>query len=357
MATVKKEITGKSGETFAAAWAIRQRAHQPILHWDPPSTSQQAANASGDAVFRFGRFCILPWARQLLSDEQPVELGSRAFDLLMVLIGAPGILIPKKEIMSRVWPGRLVEESNLKMQMSALRRVLNADRDIIKTVHGRGYVFTSEVTTASIKRDVWVRPSSGSVLPQIGPVLPTSLSGWGSARRQRGAGSQIVGPEDNVQSVVAVIDDDPEIREALRRLLRAAGLCVELFSSVQEWLDSLPSDPPGCMVLDVELPGKSGLELQEELAKAKLSLPIIFISGHADVPMSVLAMKRGAIEFLTKPVQSQDLLDAVERAIVKGRARRNAEQAVAEPSSLPWQPDDREPIAATKFCQVQQPPQ
>src|SRR6266850_3507701 len=136
----------------------QQFAHQPMLHWDPPNTSRHEASASGDAVIRFGRFCILPRARQLLVDGQPIELGSRAFDLLMVLIGAPGILITKQEIISRVWPDTVVEESNLKVQMSALRRVLNTDRDIIKTVHGRGYVFTVEVSAASIEPDSLDRP-------------------------------------------------------------------------------------------------------------------------------------------------------------------------------------------------------
>src|SRR5260370_10270535 len=117
---------------------------------DPRSTSRHEVSVGDDAVVRFGRFCVLPRARQLLIDGRPVELGSRAFDLLMVLIGAPGTLITKKEIMSRVWPDRVVEESNLKLQMSALRRILNADQDVIKTVHGRGYVLTSEVNTASI---------------------------------------------------------------------------------------------------------------------------------------------------------------------------------------------------------------
>src|SRR3982074_2283980 len=115
----------------------RQFAHQPRLRWDPPSTSRDEVCVRGDAVIRFSRFCVLPQARQLLVDGQPVELGSRAFDLLMVLIGAPGTLITKKEIMSRVWSDRVVEESNLKVQMSAPRRILNADQDVIKTVHGR----------------------------------------------------------------------------------------------------------------------------------------------------------------------------------------------------------------------------
>jgi DNA-binding response OmpR family regulator len=309
----------------------RQFAHQPMLQRDRPSTSRREVSIIGDAVIRFGRFCVLPRARQLLVDGHPVELGSRAFDLLMVLIGAPGTLVTKNEIMSRVWPDTVVEESNLKVQMSALRRVLNADRDSIKTVHGRGYVFTSEVTTASIKPDASARPGAGPTPPQLGPALPSSLSAWSSPRRQWATVSRMTVPDDQAQPVVVVIDDDPDIRDALRGLLRAAGLCVESFASVQEFLDSAPPDLPGCLVLDVRLPGQSGLEFQEELAKAKLRLPIIFISGHADVPMSVRAMKRGAIEFLTKPFRDQDLLDAIQLAIAQC-ADRDVDQGVAKPA-------------------------
>src|SRR6266851_9918912 len=247
----------------------RQFAHEPMRQSHPPSTGRHEVSASGDAVIRFGRFCVQPRARQLLVDGQPIELGSRAFDLLMVLIGAPGILFTKKEIISRVWPDTIVEESNLKVQMSALRRVLNTDRDVIKTVHGRGYVFTSEVTGASIEPDAVDRPGLESALPQLGPA-----------------------PDDTARPGVIIIDDDPDIRDALRGLLRAVGLCVETFTSVQEFVDSHPADLPGCLVLDVRLPGQSGLDFQEELAKANLHLPIIFISGHADVPMSVREIER-----------------------------------------------------------------
>jgi DNA-binding response OmpR family regulator len=305
----------------------RQFARQPMLRRDPPSISRDEVCVRGDAVIRFGRFCVLPRARQLLVDGQPVELGSRAFDLLMALIGAPGTVVTKNEILSRVWPDTVVEESNLKVQMSALRRVLNADRGVIKTVHGRGYVFTSEVTAASIKPDALARSGSEPTLRQLGPVLPTRLSAGSSPRQQWATGSRMMVPDDKAQPLVVIIDDDPDIRDALRGLLRAVGLCVELFASIREFLDSVPPDLPGCLVLDVELPGQSGLEFQEELAKAELHLPIIFISGHADVPMSVRAMKRGAVEFLTKPFRDEDLLDAIQLAVAQDRARRDAEQA------------------------------
>jgi DNA-binding response OmpR family regulator len=307
----------------------RQFTHQPMLHWDPPSTSRQKASASGDAVIRFGRFRVLPRARQLMVDRQPVELGSRAFDLLMVLIRAPGTLVTKNEIVSRVWPDTVVAEENLKVQMSALRKVLNEDRDVIKTVHGRGYVFTGEVTTASVEPDTLARLGPEPTPPPLGPALPTSLSAWSSPRWQWATGSRMIAPDDKAQPVVVVIDDDPDIRDALRGLLRAVGLRVASFASVQEFLDSASPDLPGCLILDVSLPGLSGLEFQEELAKANLRLPIIFISGHADVPMSVRAMKGGAIEFLTKPVRDQDLLDAIRLAIAQDRARCDAERADA----------------------------
>jgi DNA-binding response OmpR family regulator len=310
----------------------REFAHQPMLHWDPPSTSQHRASASGDLMIRFGRFCVLPRARQLLADGQPVELGSRAFDLLMALIGAPGALVTKKEIFSCVWPDTVVEEGNLKMQMSALRKVLSQDRDLIKTVHGRGYVFTGEVSKAAVEPDALARPSPELRPLPLGRPLTTNLSDSTSPQQLRTIGSQMILPDDKAAPTVVVIDDDPDIREALRGLLRTVGLRVELFASVQEFLDSSPSDLPGCLVLDVRLPGRSGLDFQEELAQANLRLPIIFISGHADIPMSVRAMKGGAVEFLTKPVRDQDLLDAIQLAIAQDRARRDEERAVANPS-------------------------
>ena len=311
----------------------RQFAHQPMLRWDPPTTSQHEVSVSSDAVIRFGRFCVLPRARQLLADGQPVELGSRAFDLLMVLIEAPGALVTKKEIFSCVWPDTVVEKGNLKMQMSALRKVLSQDRDLIKTVHGRGYVFTGEVSKASVEPDALARPIPELTPPPLGRALTTNLSDWTSPQRQRTTGSQMILPDDKAQPTVVVIDDDPDIREALQGLLRTVGLRVELFASVREFLDSSPSDLPGCLVLDVRLPGRSGLDFQEELAQANLRLPIIFISGHADIPMSVRAMKGGAVEFLTKPVRDQDLLDAIQLAIAQDRARRDDERAVA---NLSW---------------------
>ena len=135
-------------------------------------------------------------------------------------------------------------------------------------------------------------------------------------------------PDKEAEATVAVIDDDPDIREALRGLLRSVGLGVELFASVQEFLGTARPDLPRCLILDVRLPGRSGLDLQDELAKANLPAGHLH-QGHVDVPMSVRAMKAGAVEFLPKPVRDQDLLDAIQRAIAKDRARRDDERSFA----------------------------
>ena len=128
---------------------------------------------------------------------------------------------------------------------------------------------------------------------------------------------------------VLVIDDDPEFRDSVVRLLRTVGLETRQFSSVVDFLKADPSDGPTCLVLDVRLPGRSGLELQRELAAANRQLPIIFITAHADVPMTVQAMKGGAIEFLTKPFRDQELLDAVEAGLARDRARRERDRTLA----------------------------
>ena len=131
-------------------------------------------------------------------------------------------------------------------------------------------------------------------------------------------------------STVLVVDDDVDIRNSLGRLLRSVGINAKLFASVSDFLKSEPPDGPSGLVLDVRLPGQSGLEFQRELAAAGRELPIIFITGHGDIPMSVQAMKGGAIEFLTKPVRDQDLLDAIQLGLARDRVRRENESALAD---------------------------
>ena len=131
-------------------------------------------------------------------------------------------------------------------------------------------------------------------------------------------------------ALVFVVDDDATVREALRSLLRSVGLRVETYGSAQAFLRSKRPDVPGCLVLDVRLPGLSGLDLQRDLAEADIQIPIIFITGHGDIPMSVRAMKAGAVEFLTKPFRDQDLLDAVQHALDRDRAARQQRGQIAD---------------------------
>jgi FixJ family two-component response regulator len=132
------------------------------------------------------------------------------------------------------------------------------------------------------------------------------------------------------RAVVFVIDDDPSMRLALEDLVSTVGLEVRAFAAPEEFLQSKPPNAPGCLVLDVRLPGMSGLTFHKELAKEGLALPVIFITGHGDIPMSVRAMKAGAVEFLTKPFHDQDLLDAIHAAIGRDRTRRREAMRLAE---------------------------
>ncbi len=129
---------------------------------------------------------------------------------------------------------------------------------------------------------------------------------------------------------VIVIDDELAVREALESLLESVGLQVSLFGSVSEFMAAPPADGPACMVLDVRLPGQGGLEFQRTLTAAGVQMPIIFITGHGDIPMSVQAMKGGAIEFMTKPFRDQDLLDAIQSGLARDRVQRQREQAVGQ---------------------------
>jgi DNA-binding response OmpR family regulator len=236
-----------------------------------------------DPSIRFGPFCVHPRSRQLFAGGQPVDIGSRAFDLLIVLLEARGALVPKEQIMRLLWPTTVVEECNLRQQMSFLRKALGSSRDAIKTIPGRGYVLAAD--TATIDAHAWI--------PAADP-------------RQASRDC-----DQEVQPTLAIVDDDQDVREALRDFLEAAGLRVELFASVREFLNRTSAARIGCLVLDVMLPGRNGLDFQGELARAGVAPPVVFISGHADIPMSVRAMKAGAVEFLTKPVSRQDLLDAI----------------------------------------------
>lgn len=142
-----------------------------------------------------------------------------------------------------------------------------------------------------------------------------------------------IGPT-GAESIVFVVDDDAPVRESLQRLLRSVGLQAQTFGTTAEFLNAKLPDVASCLVLDVRLPGISGLDFQSELAKAKICVPIIFITGHGDIPMSVKAMKAGAVEFLTKPFRDQELLDAIGIALNLDRTRREDEKVVSNLRAL-----------------------
>ena len=137
-------------------------------------------------------------------------------------------------------------------------------------------------------------------------------------------------PASAAERIVFVIDDDVAVRATLSSLFRSVGLRVELFGSAREFAQIKMPDVASCLVLDIRLPGVSGLDFQAELAEADIRIPIIFMTGHGDIPMSVKAMKAGAVDFLTKPFRDQDILDAVIRAIERDQKRRDSEKAVSE---------------------------
>ena len=151
---------------------------------------------------------------------------------------------------------------------------------------------------------------------------------WGCIVTQRSSSAKPVGSTD--QPIVFVVDDDASMRQALARLLQSVQLRVEVFASPQEFLQSERPNVPSCLVLDVRLPGLSGLDFQAELARADVRIPIVFITGHGDIPMSVRAMKAGAVDFLAKPFRDQDLLDAVTAAIQRDQKRREHENAMTD---------------------------
>src|SRR4051794_2081735 len=141
-------------------------------------------------------------------------------------------------------------------------------------------------------------------------------------------------PSSARESIVFVVEDDASMRRALSNLFESVGLQVEMFGAASEMLQSKLPDVASCLVLDVRLPGLSGLEFQTELAKANIHIPIIFLTGHGDIPMSVRAMKEGAVDFLTKPFRDQDMLDAVVKAIERDRERRGADRIVRDLQTL-----------------------
>jgi DNA-binding response OmpR family regulator len=271
-----------SGSSLAQSFATDNKL---IAAVDRRATTSSKGSPSTEIV-RFRRFHVLPSERRLLCDGRAVEIGGRAFDLLLILLNSRGMLVTKDEIVSYVWPSTIVDESNLRFQMASLRKALGEDRDVIKTIPRRGYLFATEVEGPASERRV---------------------------QREAELGGRVDSSAED--PLIAVIDDDDATREALHGLLRSVGWRAETFASVQAFLNTVPRCIPRCLILDVWMPGRSGLDFQADLASVGLDVPVIFISGQADVPMSVRAMKAGAIEFLTKPVRHEELLAAISLAV------------------------------------------
>jgi DNA-binding response OmpR family regulator len=244
------------------------------------------AQRSDDHAIKSGPFVLLPHTRELHIDGRITELGGRAFDLLMLLISSRGRIVTKKEIFNRVWPSVFISESNLRVQIATLRRMLGDYGYLIKNIPGRGYIFLDKdvIDAAIALARTAARPST---IPDTTGGLPT----------------------------VGVIDDDEDVRDAIASLLRSSGMGVELFASGNEYLERHASSRCRCLILDVLLPGQNGLEFQEVLARRNIRLPIIFISGHGDISMTVRAMKTGAVDFLTKPIRPEALLSAIRLAL------------------------------------------
>ncbi|MGO4135933.1 response regulator [Rhizobium brockwellii] len=256
-----------------------------------PQAYREVKRETNDDAIRFGRFCAIPHSRQLLLDGSPQEIGGRAFDLLMVLLRSNGRIVTKDEILNEVWPSMVVEECNLRFQVKSLRRALGSQGNMIKTIVRRGYMLIRD-----------------DVLPEDGlrfdATRSTTVSEIDATVAIKATAPYIV-----------LIEDDESVRRSISTLLRSVGLGVASFESVKKYQESAHSPQPDCLILDVCLPGRSGLDFQADLLKTGIRYPIIFISGHADIQMSVRAMKAGAVEFLTKPVRHQDLLSAVDMAI------------------------------------------
>jgi len=255
---------------------------------DSPQPVEPHSSGHDLVALTFCEFTVQPNTRTLYKAGRSVDIGSRAFDLLYVLLRSRGRVVTKSEIYKYVWPSSIVEESNLRFQIAGLRDILGERGCLLKTVRGRGYLLAQQD-------------------PEPMQVIASATS------------TQETSGNDHSTATVMIVDDDDDAREALCGLIRSAGFHAVGFASVDAFLrDGLYANPD-CVVLDVWLRGTNGLELQVALRRVKSELPVIFISGHADVHTTVTAMKGGAIEFLEKPVRHQDLLNAIQSGVSAGR--------------------------------------
>lgn len=231
-------------------------------------------------MIRLGHATISLERREAFLDGRPLRVGGRAFEILSVLMQADGRIVSKNELITQVWPDTVVEENNLQVQISSLRKLLG-EKELIQTVPRRGYRLLKEREPP---------------LPLFHPVVPDLLVS---------EDQQTIDP-DSVP--VFIVDDEASVRTALSRLLRAEGIAHRIFASAEELLSANLDIGPACLLLDVSLPEATGLELQSALGQRGHPWPVIFMTGFGTIPMSVQAMKAGAVEFLTKPFNEDQLL-------------------------------------------------
>ncbi|CAM3618955.1 Nodulation protein W [Pseudomonas reidholzensis] len=256
-------------------------------------------------MIRLGNALVSLERREAFLDGKPLPLGGRAFEVLAMLIRANGRVVGKDELFSQVWAGTVVEDNNLQVQVSLLRKMLG-DKRLIQTVARRGYRLATD-------------PAGEQA----------SFANTHTEAFKLDAEALAPG-EDGASVPVLVVDDDPSVRNALGRLFRAQGIAHRLYASAEELLQTQWDTPYACLLLDINLPAATGLELQDLLGKLDLPWPVVFMTGYGTIPMTVQAMRAGAIEVLTKPFDEQQLLDLLDtvraRAVSAGRAWQHARQ-------------------------------
>lgn len=271
-------------------------------------------------MIRLGNALVSLERREAFLEGKPLPLGGRAFEVLALLVRAKGRVVSKEEMFKEVWAGTVVEDNNLQVQISLLRKTLG-DKHLIQTVARRGYRLVADLT-----------PDVSAVAHQASLALDVQALEPG---------------EEGAAVPVLVVDDDASVRAALGRLFRSHGIPHRLYASAEALLDGQCDTPFACLLLDINLPATSGLELQDVLGRLDLPWPIVFMTGYATIPMTVQAMRAGAVEFLTKPFDEQSLLALLttvrRRAVTAGKAWQHAQQVKAKYRSLT--PREREVFA------------
>ncbi|MDW3711074.1 MULTISPECIES: response regulator [Pseudomonas] len=250
-------------------------------------------------MIRLGNAWVSLERREAFHEDAPVRLGSRAFDVLEALLAAPNRLVTKDELIRSIWPDTVVEENNLQVHVSTLRKALGLDRQMLETIPGRGYRLNlAQITRVSVGTEANAADAypPGEELPKVH---------------------------------VHVVDDEPAVRAALVRQLRSAGISAIGHESAEAFLGHCDFTLPGCLLLDVRLSQGSGFDLQAELIRREAPLPIVFMTGFGTIDMSVRAIKAGAEGFLTKPFDERQLLGNVHEAMRQAAARHAESRRLA----------------------------